>query len=265
MNKQAWQQFIEKMKRPDSIIAVVACVGVILCIVFFVYGWMPELKETRAAESELEQAEKQLQELLGITNPQTISEDQVRELLKQVPLTNAGDQIINSFILMQVQTGATIVSIMNQEPEEETKKDLLSQYLAEQTQNQNALSEAQKETGRSSQTAQSATADKEEKLETSFLEYETEMEIVGTFPQIRAFIDQLSTDERLFRITAWSLNPGEQEGILSASLTVAYYAAPDYSTLFGDYIESKSYDPNGTRQDPTLTDKEFNDRLESKP
>lgn len=265
MNKQAWQQFIEKLKRPDAIIAIVTCVGVVLCIVFFVYGLMPELKETRAAESELEQAEKQLAELLGVTDPQTISEEQVRELLEQVPLTNAGDQIINSFILLQVQTGAKIVSMTNREPEEETKEDLLAQYLAEQAQNQNTVSEAQKEMDQSNNRAQSTTAEEEEELETSFLEYETEMEIVGTFPQIRSFIDKLTTDERLFRITAWSLNPGEQKGMLSASLTVAYYAAPDYSTLFGDYIDEKSYNPNGTRQDPTLTDEEFNERLETGP
>jgi hypothetical protein len=260
MNRQDWQQLAEKLKRPESIILLCASAGFIVCALFFLYSMLPELREMRASEQQLEQAEKQLAGLTAISDPDSIQDTEVERLLSQVPLSNASDQIIRAFITLQANTGVTILSMKNRAPDQESKQDVLSQYLSEQATNREQTAQATAVVNGSAARTSPKKADEVKDVETSFLEYETEMDMVGSFLQIKTFIEQLYSHERLYRIKAWSVSPGE-EGRLEASLTVAYYAAPDYAPLFKEYTDQHTVKSDGTRQDPTLTDKEFRDRL----
>jgi hypothetical protein len=141
--------------------------------------------------------------------------------------------------------------------------------LADQAANQKTAQQAQEQADGSLNEEPSPPTDEqtsdEDEIVTSFLQYETELQLHGSYLQIHHFFDLLHTHERLFRMKAWDISPGEEEGKLQASITVAYYAAPDYAPLLGEYASEEGISPDGTRRDPTLTNEEFHNRLTEAP
>jgi len=250
MKKPESQPFIAKLKRPESVLLLIACGGLALCLLLFAYALLPAVREAESAERQLQEAQRLLADLSGRSLPETITEEQIREMLLQVPIGAASDRLVSDLLAVQQDTGAVIYSMTTRQPEEPEEPDMLSQYL-----------EAQAAAEGSGAAAANGAGPDELSDKSTFRRMRSDMEVVGTYAQLKAFIDRLYAHERLFSVDSWSIRPEAER--LRASLQVSYFTADQYAPVFRDYVPAPQAAPEGTREDPTLSDQQFDQRLTS--
>jgi hypothetical protein len=237
MNKSDWRQLQMKLKRPSIILALTSAAGFICCLILFLYGLLPAWQDTLAAEKQLEEAEERLADLVRSARTETIDPEQVKNLFLQVPPRLESDDLLRDLLSVQLETGAVIVSLNILESAREVSTDLLEQYLKLQQGNPAYPSNADDRAEGKANQAPAAV----------FTAVKADIRLTGTFPQIKSFINRLFTHERLFRVEAWSINPGT-EGPLDASLTVIYYAAPEFAQLFQEFVQGEESRSSGIRE-----------------
>lgn len=264
------------MKKPGFQLAAAAIAGSVLITFYMVLLIIPQQVESRSIEKELNAALARSQTAEQLPIPVAVTDEEVLALQRQVPLRQESAGMLKLIQEHAAQTGVQLISLTFGEVEADKQaqlEDLISRASEIEAAESAGATLMPMGTGSSSQDSAKAAG------ETTTLQSHTiQLEVQGSYRQAMEFLNRFSNQERILRITDWSLNQyaggagdlqveaqtGETEAAgsfsaqedrvpVSLRLTAMAFTAPQY---IGKLKEPPALQasPGAQRADPTWND-----------
>jgi hypothetical protein len=250
---------LQKLRTPTAILSFALLCGLALNVLFIVVGLSPRLVIQNLLSGQVERLELEKGMLQAKTLPSKVSEPEIKALVAKVPSREEGARVILSLRNIEKRTGAIISTVTFGDTGQSKDEIMITQTISPTPSLKPATGDAKED---------SALIQKEN----------VSISIVGTYSQVLDFVKYLQEEERLFRITKWQINTGNQGeptadsstsfGTLPSdpnyndapwvdmSFEFEIYWAKSYAGKFPD-LPDLTVSSTEFRQDPTLTDNAY--------
>lgn len=253
MNKEQWLMLLTRLRTPLAILIIAGAVGFILNLYLFVQLVLPSAQEKLTLHRHLVQLEEQRSLAAQRPIPSKVTDAELQSLVRQIPVQAEIPRLLLSIRELEKQTAVTIESI-----------DFVVNNPAS-----NMLENSISDVGKLNVSAASKNQDKAAADSTSIKEETFTLQVVGTYPTIMNFLEQLHKSERIIAIKQWSWGSytagtkgaGEATSsqlapLLQLKLVCSTYYAPSFQ---GNLQSLPSIPVNSPvdRANPTATDEEY--------
>ncbi len=275
------QTFIRSLKRPPLIFAIVAVFGFIPLAASFTTSLVPALQAKGALDRELAALEARRAELEASPVPEPFDPESAAEWLKKVPLHEDHAEFLSSLLVLESDSGAKIQSFRLGQEEESIDQMILE---LEKAQASNAATIGSLADARPSGSVDDSAAEETKPAAPGGIAAESvSLEAVGGYEETVAFWRGLAAMQRLAAVTSWTLSAeaiasdaaSATESLLGKETTTQQpkmrvrlrlelniFTATAFPELSAVEKERTGQGVERKREDPTLTDDAFFERLD---
>ncbi|MCD1257457.1 hypothetical protein B5M42_001220 [Paenibacillus athensensis] len=274
MNKESWKRFVDRLKSRYAILIAAMAVGLLVNTLVLVWLVVPAWTKERSLNHDLANLQQQKISIQSRPNPLKVTDEQILDLVKQVPTKPEVARLLLSLKSMEKDAKVTLNSVKF--GDNKTSNDSLSGLLSGGALPSDSSSVSTDVPAASAAPNPSGQANPivEDKLTVVF---------TGEYHGMIHFLEKLNQSERYIRLTSWQLDTNVKStaadsnngganlaeklnnsfndiSYIQATLNLSVYSVPSYDGKLQE-LPPVELGPTGKRTDPTSVENTFNKLL----